>query len=121
MIGPVHEPLVRLILGIDDGDIRLRPEFARPEFDAGALHCNPTLVLSGQRIIEQTFEISRDAVVRDRWRRHHHRDTCDKLPAFMVRAAFLERAEPLAGHAPGPGGFFDSNTHRRLRRHKAQA
>jgi hypothetical protein len=48
-----------------------------------------------KRIKQETFEIARNALMRERWRRHHHGDTIDELPVLFIGPAFHEAAKQL--------------------------
>ena len=76
-------------IGVDHDDVRLRVVVfdGRRDVDPRPLIRRKRRSMAFERIIENALEIARDALMRERGRRHHHGDTIDELPAFLVRPA----------------------------------
>ncbi len=81
-------------IDVDHGYIRLRPIMGKlREFRAHPLKRLERQPLRLKRIVEQTFQIARDALVRRERRRHQDRNSIDQLPPLLVRACLVELQE----------------------------
>jgi hypothetical protein len=94
-VGPLHGALSGFVVGTDNAQVRAGFAIARSEFDPWTLDGQAGAIVAGKRVGQAPFEVSRDAVMGDGWRCHHHGDTANKFPLFTGRADYPGRLGTL--------------------------
>jgi hypothetical protein len=88
-------------IGIDNDNIRLGIIVfdRRSKIDPRPLVHRESRREALKRVMEKALEITRDPLVHQRGRSHHHGDTIDELPVLIVRASLEKAPEQLDGQS----------------------